>query len=81
MLGMIRFGADEIFRPQGQLSDEDIDVLIARGEERTEKDNACLKQSANTLASASHQQSLSLLFDVILADEQLAPCTNTRSRL
>ena len=36
MLQMIRFGADAVFHSKGtNPSDEDIDALLARGEERT----------------------------------------------
>lgn len=53
MLSMIRFGADAVFNSKGKLSEDDIDALIARGEERTAQDNARLQNSANTLASES----------------------------
>ena len=38
LLGLIRFGADNILKSKGKaLTDEDIDVLMARGKERTEE--------------------------------------------
>ena len=35
----------------GELEEEDIDAIIARGEERTEQDNAKLQDQANSLAN------------------------------
>jgi SWI/SNF-related matrix-associated actin-dependent regulator of chromatin subfamily A member 5 len=55
MLSMIRFGADAVFSAQGAApTDEDIDALLARGEERTKKDNERFQAAtANSLASFS----------------------------
>uniref|UniRef100_A0A7S3EZ92 SANT domain-containing protein n=1 Tax=Haptolina ericina TaxID=156174 RepID=A0A7S3EZ92_9EUKA len=53
MLSMIRFGADAVFNSKGGVTDEDIDVLIARGEERSKADNARFKEHANSLANFS----------------------------
>ena len=37
LLGLIRFGADAVLKTEGaSLTDEDIDVLLARGKEKTE---------------------------------------------
>ena len=49
---MIRFGADAVFNSKGgELEEEDIDAIIARGEERTEQDNAKLQDQSNSLAN------------------------------
>ena len=53
MLSMIRFGADAVFNSKGGVTDEDIDVLIARGEERSKADNDRFKEHANSLANFS----------------------------
>jgi hypothetical protein len=51
LLAMIRFGADAVFRKQeGQgVTDEDIDAIIARGEEKTNQSRAALKEQENRL--------------------------------
>ena len=44
---MVRFGADQILNAKGgTYTDEDIDALIAKGEERTESMNAKIKTDA-----------------------------------
>ena len=44
---MVRFGADEIFASKSkQLTDEDIDVLLKRGEERTAEQNKKIETDA-----------------------------------
>jgi len=54
VLSMIRFGADAVFHSKGtDPSDEDIDALLARGEERTRQDNARFKSTSNSLANFS----------------------------
>jgi superfamily II DNA or RNA helicase len=52
LLSMIRFGADAVFRKQeGEgVTDEDIDVIIARGEERTAKSREALQAQDNSLS-------------------------------
>jgi len=51
LLAMIRFGADAVFRKQeGQgVTDEDIDAIITRGEEKTNQSRAALKEQENRL--------------------------------
>jgi len=53
MLSMIRFGADAVFHSKdtSSVSEQDIDALIARGEERTNADNAKFQQTNNNLAN------------------------------
>ena len=60
MTQMVRFGADEIINAKGgTLSDEDIDALLARGEERTHKDKELItKDMQHTLANFSVQVSM-----------------------
>lgn len=44
LLGMIKFGADQIFSGSGgTLTDEDIDAILARGQQKTDEINAKLK--------------------------------------
>ena len=45
MLSMIRFGADAVFHTKGggEPTDEDIEALLLRGEERTRADESKLK--------------------------------------
>lgn len=54
-LQMVRFGADQILSGRGgTFTDEDIDVLIARGEERTAETQANLREDAkHSLANFS----------------------------
>ncbi|EOD29579.1 hypothetical protein EMIHUDRAFT_468537 [Emiliania huxleyi CCMP1516] len=53
MLSMIRFGADAVFHTKGggEPTDEDIEALLLRGEERTRADESKLKDQANSLAN------------------------------
>jgi hypothetical protein len=54
ILGMVRFGADAVFSATGsEMTEEDIDALIARGEERTKKDNEKIKKASSSLANFS----------------------------
>jgi len=47
LMAMVRFGADEIFATKSkQLTDEDIDVLLKRGEERTAEQNKKIETDA-----------------------------------
>ena len=47
LMAMVRFGADEIFASKSkQLTDEDIDVLLKRGEERTAEQNKKIETDA-----------------------------------
>jgi SWI/SNF-related matrix-associated actin-dependent regulator of chromatin subfamily A member 5 len=48
LMKMVRFGADQILTGKGgnYIMDEDIDALIARGEERTSKFQAKLQTNA-----------------------------------
>ena len=57
LMTMVRFGADEIINTKGgTLSDQDIDALLARGEERTAKDKELItKGMQHTLANFSVQ--------------------------
>lgn len=51
---MIRFGADEIFKSgDSTITDEDIDLIISRGAQRTEELNEKFQSSANTLLDFS----------------------------
>lgn len=44
LLGMIKFGADQIFSgTQGTITDEDIDSILARGQQKTDEISAKLK--------------------------------------
>eukprot|EP01125_Pyxidicula_operculata_P010463 TRINITY_DN343_c0_g1_i2.p1 TRINITY_DN343_c0_g1~~TRINITY_DN343_c0_g1_i2.p1 ORF type:complete len:1022 (-),score=230.12 TRINITY_DN343_c0_g1_i2:81-3146(-) len=51
LLGMIRFGADAIFQAKDseQLTDEDIDAILAHGEQKTRELNEKLKKHENDL--------------------------------
>jgi SWI/SNF-related matrix-associated actin-dependent regulator of chromatin subfamily A member 5 len=52
MLGMIRFGADAVFSSKGtEPTDEDIEHLLMRGEERTKADAERLRHTSNSLAN------------------------------
>jgi SWI/SNF-related matrix-associated actin-dependent regulator of chromatin subfamily A member 5 len=58
LMTMVKFGADEIFRSgasgssDASITDEDIDALLARGEERTKAGNEKLKRDmAHTVSS------------------------------
>lgn len=52
MLAMIRFGADAVFSAKGtEPTDEDIEQLLMRGEERTKADAERLRQTSNSLAN------------------------------
>jgi SWI/SNF-related matrix-associated actin-dependent regulator of chromatin subfamily A member 5 len=58
LMSMVKFGADEIFKSSGSdgstnnITDADIDVLLAKGEERTKADSEKLKRDmAHTLSS------------------------------
>ena len=54
ILGMVRFGADAVFNAAtdaGDPTEEDIEALLARGEERTRVDNERLQATANSLAN------------------------------
>lgn len=44
---MIQFGASEIFRSAGNITDEDIDILLERGERRTNEKNSKLEKIIN----------------------------------
>lgn len=45
MMQMVRFGADEIFRSdRAVVTDEDVDAILARGEEKTEQLNEKIKR-------------------------------------
>jgi len=51
---MIRFGADEIFKSRDStITDEDIDLIISRGAQRTEELNDKLQSNAKTLLDFS----------------------------
>jgi SWI/SNF-related matrix-associated actin-dependent regulator of chromatin subfamily A member 5 len=50
MLAMIKYGAEEIFaNKEGTYTDEDIDRILQRGEQRTEELNQKYAESANSL--------------------------------
>ena len=54
ILGMVRFGADAVFNAgdnAGDPTEEDIDALLERGEERTRNDTERLQKTANSLAN------------------------------
>jgi len=55
LMTMIHFGADEIMSSKsGTISDEDIDVLLAKGEQRTQASNALLStEMQNNLSNFS----------------------------
>jgi len=54
LLSMIRFGADEIFKSRDStITDEDIDLIISRGAQRTEELNDKLQSNAKTLLDFS----------------------------
>lgn len=54
LLSMVRFGADEIFKSRDStITDEDIDLIIARGAQRTEELNEKFQSNANTLLDFS----------------------------
>ena len=47
LVGMIKYGADEVLRAKGStISDDDIDAILARGEERTKKNEEQISKSA-----------------------------------
>ncbi|KAL0208680.1 hypothetical protein P9112_011267 [Eukaryota sp. TZLM1-RC] len=45
LLAMVRFGADRVFNQEGELSDEDIDLLLAKSEERTRDISSKIKEN------------------------------------
>ena len=46
LMALVKFGAEEAFRStQAAFTDEDIDIILAKGEERTEQMNAQLRSS------------------------------------
>lgn len=50
MIEAIKFGADSIFKStEGTITDEDIDLILARGEEKTKDMNSKIKQSSGLL--------------------------------
>jgi SWI/SNF-related matrix-associated actin-dependent regulator of chromatin subfamily A member 5 len=54
MQAMIRFGADEIFKSKDQTyTEEDIDAVLARGEEKTASLNENIKKTINNLRTFS----------------------------
>jgi SWI/SNF-related matrix-associated actin-dependent regulator of chromatin subfamily A member 5 len=54
LLGMIRFGADQIFKSKDStVTDEDIDLIISRGAEKTEQLNEKLKDNYQSLLQFS----------------------------
>ena len=62
---MVRFGADEIFKAKdATLTDEDIDAILARGEERTEQMSKMVKSSmSNNLQNFTLDGGEKSLFD------------------
>jgi SWI/SNF-related matrix-associated actin-dependent regulator of chromatin subfamily A member 5 len=51
---MIRFGADAIFNAKGStITDDDVDVLLSRGEMRTQAFSDKLKENTNNLLNFS----------------------------
>lgn len=63
LMSMVRFGADQILNKKGgTYTDEDIDALIARGEERTIEQQAKLVSGQHNLASFSLQDEDDSLF-------------------
>ena len=54
ILSMVRFGADAVFSAAGaDPTEEDLDALLARGEEKTKEDNDRMQQQSNSLANFS----------------------------
>merc|ERR1712226_1050381 len=50
---LINFGASEVFKAEtGTITDEDIDSLLKRGEERTQKINAQIDKTVENQASS-----------------------------
>jgi len=50
MMEMIRYGADRIFRSSGStITDEDIDLIISRGEQKTAEINEKLQKRVNSM--------------------------------
>jgi SWI/SNF-related matrix-associated actin-dependent regulator of chromatin subfamily A member 5 len=50
MLAMIKFGADEIFSSKDStITDEDIDLIIAKNKERSELENEKIKKNMQNL--------------------------------
>lgn len=50
MLSMIRFGAEEIFRSEdSSISDEDIDAILAKGEQRTNQLNSNIESRMSSM--------------------------------
>ncbi len=63
LLSMIRFGADQIFKTKGStITDEDIDLIISKGAERTEELNTHLKKNHQSLLSFSSDGTLQQYF-------------------
>jgi SWI/SNF-related matrix-associated actin-dependent regulator of chromatin subfamily A member 5 len=61
LLSMIRFGADQIFKSQDStITDEDIDLIISRGAEKTEQLNSKLKESCLSLLNFAEEAEGSL---------------------
>jgi len=54
LMGMIKFGADEVFQCKSSaVTDADIDIILKQGEVKTEEINQKLKKNANNLLSFS----------------------------
>lgn len=54
LLGMIRFGADQIFKSKDStVTDEDIDLIISKGAAKTEQLNEKLKDNYQSLLEFS----------------------------
>lgn len=54
LLGMIRFGADQIFKTKDStITDEDIDLIISKGAAKTELLNEKLKDNYQSLLQFS----------------------------
>lgn len=56
-MGMIKFGADEVFKcKSASISDADIDIILRQGEQKTEEFSNKLKKNANNLLSFSLEE-------------------------
>jgi len=60
LLSIIKYGADEIFESKGStITDEDIDLILSRGQEKTSILNDKFKAKANNLLNFSLDSSAS----------------------
>jgi SWI/SNF-related matrix-associated actin-dependent regulator of chromatin subfamily A member 5 len=77
MMDMVRFGADQVFRSQGStITDEDIDLILSRGEQKTSEMNEKLTKHVGMAQSFSLNAQAQ---EEYLQEESLLPGTNNEA--